>query len=70
MLGKAKSVVNQISKDIAMLVSLVLTSVSRKLYLGIKLQPVNWLVLELILELFQGKNRADIQVLLYLKNVT
>lgn len=41
MLGKAKSVVNQISKDIAMLVSLVLTSVSRKLYLGIKLQPVN-----------------------------
>lgn len=70
MLGKAKSVVNQISKDMAMLVSLVLTSVSRKLYLGIKLQPVNWLVLELILELFQGKNRADIQVLLYLKNVT
>jgi len=70
MLGKAKSVVNQISKDIAMLVSLVLTSVLRKLYLGIKLQPVNWLVLELILELFQGKNRADIQVLLYLKNVT
>lgn len=70
MLGKAKSVVNQISKDIAMLVSLVLTSVSRKLYLGIKLQPVNWLVLELILELFQGKNRADIQVQLYLKNVT
>lgn len=70
MLGKAKSVVNQISKDIAMLVSLVLTSVSRKLYLGIKLQPVNLLVLELILELFQGKNRADIQVLLYLKNVT
>lgn len=70
MLGKAKSVVNQISKDIAMLVSLVLTSVLRKLYLGIKLQPVNLLVLELILELFQGKNRADIQVLLYLKNVT
>lgn len=70
MLGKAKSVVNQISKDMAMLVSLVLTSVLRKLYLGIKLQPVNWLVLELILELFQGKNRADIQVLLYLKNVT
>lgn len=70
MLGKAKSVVNQISKDMAMLVSLVLTSVLRKLYLGIKLQPVNLLVLELILELFQGKNRADIQVLLYLKNVT
>lgn len=62
--------VNQISKYMAMLVSLVLTSVSRKLYLGIKLQPVNLLVLELILELFQGKNRADIQVLLYLKNVT
>lgn len=45
-------------------------SVLHKMYLGIKLQPMNSFVLELILELFWGKNRACGQILLYLRNVT
>lgn len=45
-------------------------SVLHKMHLGIKLQAVNSLILELISELFRGKNRAGGQILLYLRNVT